>query len=116
MFNILTPYFNPMLYRKMHAWVWDDQAILLLKTLIPRKGELLRSSAASAKQGRTNVPVQICSAMYRVKFSHSDGMSLDYPEKEAFQLKKEKRRQCHTKLFFVFYLQKIVITVLLKKA
>jgi hypothetical protein len=35
----------------MHAWVWDDQAILLLKTLIPRKGELLRSSAASAKQG-----------------------------------------------------------------
>ncbi len=37
----------------MHAWVWDDQAILLLKTLIPRKGELLRSSAASAKQGNT---------------------------------------------------------------
>ena len=33
----------------MHAWVWDDQAILLLKTLIPRKGELLRS--ASSKQG-----------------------------------------------------------------
>ena len=31
-------------YRKMHAWVWDDGAILLLKTLIPRKGELLRSS------------------------------------------------------------------------
>ena len=95
-----------MLYRKMHAWVWDDQAILLLKTLIPRKGELLRSSAASAKQGRTNVPVKICSAMYRVKFSHSDGMSLDYPEKEAFQLKKEKRRQCHTKLFFCFLFAK----------
>ena len=37
-------------YRKMHAWVWDDQAILLLKTLIPRKGELLRSSS-SVKQG-----------------------------------------------------------------
>lgn len=36
-------------YRKMHAWVWDDQAILLLKTLIPRKGELLRS-ASSIKQ------------------------------------------------------------------
>lgn len=33
-------------YRKMHAWVWDDQAILLLKTLIPRKGELLRSSSS----------------------------------------------------------------------
>ena len=30
-------------YRKMHAWVWDDGAILLLKTLIPRKGELLRA-------------------------------------------------------------------------
>jgi hypothetical protein len=35
-------------YRKMHAWVWDDQAILLLKTLIPRKGELLRSSRFSS--------------------------------------------------------------------
>jgi hypothetical protein len=44
------------LCRKMHAWVWDDQAILLLKTLIPRKGELLRSSAASAKQG--NAPTR----------------------------------------------------------
>jgi len=33
-------------YRKMHAWVWDDQAILLLKTLIPRKGELLKSSSS----------------------------------------------------------------------
>jgi hypothetical protein len=48
------------LYRKMHAWVWDDQAILLLKTLIPRKGELLRSSAASAKQGNaTSVAIRI---------------------------------------------------------
>ena len=35
-------------YRKMHAWVWDEGAILLLKTLIPRKGELLRSSSSSA--------------------------------------------------------------------
>ena len=40
-------------YRKMHAWVWDDQAILLLKTLIPRKGELLRSSNSSMKQGKS---------------------------------------------------------------
>ena len=36
-------------YRKMHAWVWDDQAILLLKTLIPRKGELLKTSASAAR-------------------------------------------------------------------
>ena len=36
----------------MHAWVWDDQAILLLKTLIPRKGELLKSSASAARQGK----------------------------------------------------------------
>ena len=35
-------------YRKMHAWVWDEGAILLLKTLIPRKGELLRSSSSSS--------------------------------------------------------------------
>ena len=40
-------------YRKMHAWVWDEGAILLLKTLIPRKGELLRSSNSnSMKQGK----------------------------------------------------------------
>ena len=39
-------------YRKMHAWVWDDQAILLLKTLIPRKGELLRSSNSLMKTGK----------------------------------------------------------------
>ena len=39
-------------YRKMHAWVWDDQAILLLKTLIPRKGELLRSSNSLMKSGK----------------------------------------------------------------
>lgn len=28
-------------YRKMHAWALDDQAILLLKSLIPKKGEFL---------------------------------------------------------------------------
>jgi homeobox protein cut-like len=26
-------------YRKMHAWACDDQAVLLLKSLIPKKGE-----------------------------------------------------------------------------
>lgn len=26
-------------YRKMHAWACDEQAILLLKSLIPKKGE-----------------------------------------------------------------------------
>ena len=34
-------------YRKMHAWCYDDQAIGLLKTLIPRKGELVPKSSAS---------------------------------------------------------------------
>ena len=29
-------------YRKMHAWCYDDNAIGLLKSLIPRKGELMR--------------------------------------------------------------------------
>ena len=38
-------------YRKMHAWVWDDGAILLLKTLIPRKGELLRSASSNPMKG-----------------------------------------------------------------
>ena len=34
-------------YRKMHAWCYDEQAIQLLKTLIPRKGELVRSMSSS---------------------------------------------------------------------
>ncbi len=29
-------------YRKMHAWAYDENAIMLLKSLIPRKGELSR--------------------------------------------------------------------------
>ena len=29
-------------YRKMHAWAYDENAVLLLKSLIPRKGELMR--------------------------------------------------------------------------
>ena len=34
-------------YRKMHAWAYDDQAVMMLKSLIPRKGELVRPVAAS---------------------------------------------------------------------
>ena len=34
-------------YRKMHAWCYDDNAIMLLKTLIPRKGELVRQMSSS---------------------------------------------------------------------
>jgi homeobox protein cut-like len=30
-------------YRKMHAWACDDQAVLLLKSLIPKKGESSKS-------------------------------------------------------------------------
>ena len=29
-------------YRKMHAWAYDENAVMLLKSLIPRKGELMR--------------------------------------------------------------------------
>ncbi|XP_040579143.2 LOW QUALITY PROTEIN: homeobox protein cut [Lepeophtheirus salmonis] len=35
-------------YRKMHAWAYDEQAVLLLKTLIPRKGELVRPPSSAA--------------------------------------------------------------------
>lgn len=34
-------------YRKMHAWCYDENAIMLLKTLIPRKGELIRQMSSS---------------------------------------------------------------------
>ena len=34
-------------YRKMHAWCYDDNAIMLLKSLIPRKGELVRTMSSS---------------------------------------------------------------------
>merc|ERR1719430_2514685 len=35
-------------YRKMHAWCYDEQAIMLLKSLIPRKGELVRPMSNSS--------------------------------------------------------------------
>ena len=35
-------------YRKMHAWCYDNEAIMLLKSLIPRKGELMRSVSSAA--------------------------------------------------------------------
>ena len=35
-------------YRKMHAWAYDNDAIMLLKSLIPRKGELMRSVSSTA--------------------------------------------------------------------
>lgn len=30
-------------YRKMHAWACDENAVMLLKSLIPKKGMVLRS-------------------------------------------------------------------------
>ena len=35
-------------YRKMHAWVYDERAVGMLKTLIPRKSELVRTSASAS--------------------------------------------------------------------
>ena len=35
-------------YRKMHAWAYDENAVMLLKSLIPRKGELVRSCSTAA--------------------------------------------------------------------
>ena len=35
-------------YRKMHAWAYDENAVMLLKSLIPRKGELVRSVSTAA--------------------------------------------------------------------
>lgn len=34
-------------YRKMHAWAYDENAVMLLKSLIPRKGELMRPLQAN---------------------------------------------------------------------
>ena len=56
--------FNPFLFRKMHAWVWDDQAILLLKTLIPRKGELLKQSASASRLGKNYILLPICNQIH----------------------------------------------------
>ena len=35
-------------YRKMHAWAYDENAVMLLKSLIPRKGELVRPVSSSS--------------------------------------------------------------------
>ena len=32
----------------MHAWVYDERAIAMLKTLIPRKSELVRAATSSS--------------------------------------------------------------------
>ena len=34
-------------YRKMHAWAYDENAVMMLKSLIPRKGELMRPISAN---------------------------------------------------------------------
>ncbi len=34
-------------YRKMHAWAYDERAVMLLKSLIPRKGELMRTFSSA---------------------------------------------------------------------
>lgn len=33
-------------YRKMHAWACDENAVLLLKTLIPKKGNVFLTSSS----------------------------------------------------------------------
>ena len=38
-------------YRKMHAWCYDDNAVMLLKSLIPRKGELMRQVSQAPPPG-----------------------------------------------------------------
>ena len=35
-------------YRKMHAWVYDERAVAMLKTLIPRKSELVRAATSTS--------------------------------------------------------------------
>lgn len=40
-------------YRKMHAWAYDENAVLLLKSLIPRKGELMRSASSPRSLAQT---------------------------------------------------------------
>ena len=39
-------------YRKMHAWVYDERAIGMLKTLIPRKSELVRAGTSASLQAQ----------------------------------------------------------------
>jgi len=50
-------------YRKMHAWAYDENAIMLLKSLIPRKGELMRpvsqAPAGLLLKGKIFTPVML---------------------------------------------------------
>ena len=32
----------------MHAWVYDERAVAMLKTLIPRKSELVRAATSTS--------------------------------------------------------------------
>ncbi|XP_065336946.1 homeobox protein cut isoform X4 [Cloeon dipterum] len=43
-------------YRKMHAWACDEGAVMLLKSLIPKKGEISRKQWLTGKEGAPNLP------------------------------------------------------------
>ena len=43
-------------YRKMHAWVYDEGAVMMLKSLIPRKSELVRSGGGPPGPPGTTPP------------------------------------------------------------
>ena len=49
-------------YRKMHAWAYDENAVMLLKSLIPRKGELVRPASSLLIKGKL---IQIIIDIYR---------------------------------------------------
>ena len=64
-------------YRKMHAWAYDDNAIMLLKSLIPRKGELVRPMSSSplvlhCKYIINNPFNSLCFKLYFVKVVSSN--------------------------------------------
>ena len=49
-------------YRKMHAWAYDENAVMLLKSLIPRKGELVRPAASLLIKGKS---IKVIPYIYR---------------------------------------------------
>lgn len=51
-------------YRKMHAWACDDQAILLLKSLIPKKGECRSHFTTKFLRLRSNVKLTLTSKLF----------------------------------------------------
>ena len=97
-------------YRKMHAWVYDERAVGMLKTLIPRKSELVRTSASASSALQAQLYTQSEEEAKRRFRSMSQIMadSKDYSESPPLTMSPEvllKKSRIFVKSILITWLQ-----------